>query len=233
MIYELGDFHFDFNCLTISLNIRINDKQGRCWWQWSVGIHTNDEARIMRLNCFFILAVLLFGKNCSSKVTQQELNSEAVDLSEGNHYNDNINYYQASKPLTNFLELNKDMLYLIFNHLSLVDLSNLVTFNDGLASVVSDVLRQMYRNYMLSIIWAEDEPRTKFTQDTTSSSLNIYDYKLGINLLKFCANAFDHLNICIRDMERNHSIVINRYANKYFSECSTYLNVDIMDDTLD
>lgn len=130
-------------------------------------------------------------------------------------------------------DLYADVLLIILRQMELNELLRMGATSMKFFYLVIYVLRVEYPDFQINIMYAEIGQTVKFTVDFVGKTLEIYDYKMSLRLLKYFGLIFRRLKIDNREIEFNQSAIINQYANEYTSEFLTHLNLgDVKTDTL-
>lgn len=167
----------------------------------------------------------------SSSLCSPESDSESAELSsnESGEGNPVDNEFDDQKLQT----LNTDELEIIFARLDLDQLAHMAAVDERFANIAKKELAKRCPDYRLEIIWSHVGSASKFTSSNSLKRLSVYEYKLGLKLLKYFGELFPVLAIHNNNFEAERSIVINRYANKYVSEFVTQFKLDIVEGTLE
>lgn len=128
---------------------------------------------------------------------------------------------RPKKRLTKMIDLNADVLYLIFEQLeTVVDILNLVEAHPtGIAQyVATSVFRQKYSNFSIEIYPDDDYKHMNIIKNTQFNVLIVYKFDLCLKMIKYIGNAIQQLEIRTVFIRQNESAIINEYVNKYVSE---------------
>lgn len=194
------------------------------------------------LFCFILL--LLHSDSCLSKLISIEsnCNGNAEEISRSNQHenqngnaNTNKDENAKAKARTNLLDLNDDVLYLIFNEFEFAELLNITEVNRILAAFASETFRQKYREYQVDIMGCDvyAKKRGKFFIDDKRKVIELRDYEVKLIVLKNFMNGVHKLHIDNNFIEGNESVEMNKLVNKFGYEALTHLNLgSIQDDAL-
>lgn len=126
---------------------------------------------------------------------------------------------------TQFMDLNEDVLFIIFTNLQAKCLLNVAKSTEKLAKLTAAAFRWRYRDYEIHIINAQENQSMKCGDSIYDKHLYIHDYKLCLSLLEYFADSFKRLEIYNIDMSEHHSNTINRLVNKYAADYVTHLDL--------
>lgn len=183
---------------------------------------------------FFIL--FLFRNNgCLCKITPIKsyfgnssisfcVDDQHISRSNGNQNN---NSNQNVRSITRLLDLNGDVLHLIFKHLELVELMNIAEVDAILGGFARNEFRRKYQEYRIDILGHDIYARTRgaLTVDHRRKVIELGDYDVKLNILENFLTGIKKLRIDNRFIEGNELITMNKLVNKFGAEFLTHLNL--------
>lgn len=138
-----------------------------------------------------------------------------------------------TKPQTNLLDLNEDVLYIILEHLNITDLLSTAKADTKLSCTASNVFHRRYLNYSIEISRDDVDEVVKFDISPVGKTMKIYDYEMSVNILKYFMCVIQKLVIKNELLEISHSTIINDLINKHSTQLTTSLKLStLQEDTL-
>lgn len=141
--------------------------------------------------------------------------------------NRNINQSQRAKDEIKLIDLNADVLFLIFAHLNIEDMLNLSLANKILGFSAGEVFRWKYHDNEIIIKYAANM-LDKF--HTRNKTIEMYDYKFTLDVLTNFGIFMEKLRIENDDIPESRSNVIHKFVNQYTSETLNSLHLGIIKD---
>lgn len=167
---------------------------------------------------FILFFALLLNCGCSS---ENEINQ--------NRYG--IESAQYSEIITNFVDLNDDIVYLILDRLNLNALLSMVRVNSRYSDIADEVVRRKYRNYKIDIktVFKTDGSRSIFNEG--NNNVTIYDISFALDLLKYFGHYFRAINVHVykENLELVDLTKIAQYLNKYCSKSLKQLQLEFIE----
>lgn len=194
-------------------------------------------------NIYLLLTTLFFIKSCFSESTGRfGINSASVEWKSTlasskrwttrGFYHHHDHHYHRRIPFrhntdsTKFADLNSDVLFQIFNELTLKDLLNLAKINAKLSFLVYDLFRRKYRNYKIQILRTDLLPEDTVDDANGNQRIEIYDLQTTITILKRFGYAIKKLDIRMQNINETISVAVNHLLNTYCSESLSQLNLN-------
>lgn len=187
----------------------------------------------MKLIFVFVLNLLLFNSCLSTIANSTSVGSQEI-------------LKQNGKNKTSLVDLNNDVLFLIFMEMDLLEWSNLAEVHSLFASIANDAFRQRYHNYVVRIYGTDMDddaykPQRKEFENYANSDwapewLILNDYKLVLNVFKYFSSNIQKLKITDGisvSIDRNRLKVVNQFVNRYASNYIKNLEIVIVEDTLE
>lgn len=135
-------------------------------------------------------------------------------------------------------ELNEDVLHSISDDLDLAELIEMAATSTRFRFIAQAVFRRRYRSYDVEILKTNmehaDDEKPYYIYDNDQNQIQINDYKMAINLLRYFGHELHQLKIVNYNFQSHRSTVINRLANKYGSESISALHLsNVKSDTFE
>lgn len=148
-----------------------------------------------------------------------------------------------------FIDLNEDVIRLIFDALDFLDLMNMADISTQFEYFASKTFGQRYRHFEIIIREpidilpffirmkcaqsegmpsAERQINEKYCIKSIENRFEINDHDLALNALKHFGGCMRKLSIDNNILDGNHSTAINRFVNEYAAESLTFLNLGLV-----
>lgn len=179
----------------------------------------------------FLLAMLL--SHCSSEM----MTKSAISLQSENQTKQ-VNespIVQSDMHKINFIDLNEDVLYLIFFPLDVIGFLQMTKTSPLFRAFVGDVFRRKFQDYEFEIVYANDaiHGQEMFHEFPNYHQIELYDYKLILNVLHYFGSMIKKLSITNYSLDDHRSTVIHGFVNEYVAATVKQLDLGtIKDDTL-
>lgn len=138
------------------------------------------------------------------------------------------NRTQITPKKIQFLDLNEDVLFMIFTNLPAENLLSVAQSTNKLSKLAAAAFHFRYRDYQIHILDAQENMPVKYLDNIYKKHLEIHDYKLTLDLLEYFGDSFKRLEICNQDMSEHHSNTINYLVNEFAADFVTHLDLQSM-----
>lgn len=192
----------------------------------------------MKTNFFVIVALVVFAsKSCLSElITEDGSSNNGTGTFAGQTSKDENRYRSRSgdggrdsKNTTKLINLDTDVLFLIFAHLNINDLLNLVDVEPNFHYLAAEVFRRKYRKRTIDMQGANVNAQRQIAEYVSGETISIYDVELFKKMLKIFGFAIEKIEL---QNEVNNTNILCQFINKYCSSLRSLTLNFISEDTL-
>lgn len=134
----------------------------------------------------------------------------------------------------NFIELNGDVLLMIFEHLNSTTLLNLAMASPHLSPIVADQFRRKYKDYDLRILDTTSRKRNELIEYSNYKQIDIYGLQMAIKFVKHFGGVIKNFELRQLNIPQTDSMIISQAMVQYCTKSLTKLNLDfIKENTLE
>lgn len=181
----------------------------------------------MRLNFVVFLSVLLCNSNLSGILSvltaTASVNFGHYEQNESNSTVDVQNRNERTK--LKLIDLNFDVLFLIFEHIDTLDMLSMVEICPKLTPIAATIFRGKYQKVEVADAFTTDIFKPQF-EDKNNKSTRIRNYELILRTLQTFGHVIKHLKLDgMAIVFRERKLTIMQFINKYTSESLTTLKI--------